>query len=83
MQLADIVSTEGYSKWTGTVVHRFLVLELCRVGRKPIWLRIDRQRAQDVNALRFLAARATTPANDTVGIRAYRLDIVLLKRASF
>jgi len=68
MQLAEIVTTEGYSEWTGTVIHRFLVLELRRVGRKPIWLRIDRQRAQDVNAFRFLAARASTPANDTVGV---------------
>lgn len=67
MQQAEITLSESYSEWTGTVIHRFLILELQRPRRKNIWLRIDRQRAQDVNVLRFLAARATTPANDVVG----------------
>lgn len=83
MQLAEIVATEGYSEWTGTVVHRFLILELQRVGRKSIWLRIDRQRAQDVSALRFLAARASTPANDTVGASNWQYTLLKLSPIHF
>lgn len=82
MQQAEILAAEGYKEWTGTVMHRFLVLELHRFNRKPIWLRVDRRRARDVSAFRFLAARGTTPANDTVRhspgwilLSAQRLDL--------
>lgn len=67
MQQAEIVAAEGYKEWTGRgVLHRFLALELRRPHRKTIWLRIDRRRAPEVSAFRFLASRASTPANDTV-----------------
>lgn len=66
MRQAEIVTAEGYKEWTGRVLHRFLVLELRRPERKTIWLRIDRRRATEVSVLRFLASRASTPANDTV-----------------
>lgn len=66
MQQAEIVAAEGYKQWTGQVVHRFIVLELSRAKRKPIWLRIDRRKARETSAFRFLAAGGTTPANDTV-----------------
>ena len=66
MQQAEITAAEGYKEWAGTVLHRFLVLELHRPKRKSIWLRIDRRKAQDVGTFRLLVARGTTRANDTV-----------------
>lgn len=41
---AEIRCVEQYRVFTGTVIHRFLVLELHRAGRKPIWMRLDRFR---------------------------------------
>lgn len=68
MQRAEIISAEGYKEWIGPILHRFLVLELRRSSRKPIWLRIDRRMAQGVGTFRFIRALATTPANDTVSM---------------
>lgn len=66
MQRTEIVSAEGYKQWTGTVAHRFLVFELRRSGRKPIWLRVRRK--GNIPFVRFLANGAKTPANDTVSL---------------
>ena len=60
LQEAEIISSEGY-------VHRqrFLVFELQRDGKKPIWVTLDRRRSTKVSVLDFLCAAASTPANDT------------------
>lgn len=65
---ATIMSTECYSQPIRLgIVHRFLLMELARPGKKTIWLRLDRRRADAVGTLRFLGAGGSTPANDTVG----------------
>ena len=43
LRRAEILSTECYTEYTGRVVHRFLLLELHREGRKDIWPRLDRR----------------------------------------
>lgn len=56
------------------LVHRFLVLELARKGKKTIWARLDRTRVKPVGPLKvrvagrlkFLIAAGTTPSNDIV-----------------
>lgn len=65
-QAAEIVSTECYVEWTGTVFHRFLILELRRPPRKNAWLRLDRRRRQNMTLFQFLASGGVTPANDQV-----------------
>ena len=67
LQYATIVSTECYTQRIAVqVVHRFLILELKREGKKTIWLRMDRRRSKLVNTQRFLFGRGSTDANDTV-----------------
>lgn len=66
LQCADILSCEGYIQRIGAVKHRFVVLELVRRERKPVWLRLDRRRSTKVSALQFLRSAASTPSNDTV-----------------
>lgn len=66
LRTAEIVSTECYSDKGGAVTHRFLILELQREGRKDVWLRLDRQRGENVSVLRFLAVSGVTKANDRV-----------------
>lgn len=74
LQNARIVSAECYTKSIAIrIVHRFLVLELEREGKKNIWLRLDRRRAKINGAIKFLRDRATTQANDTVS-QCYRRD---------
>lgn len=59
---AEICSVEQYYTWTGTVWHRFLILELNREERKAIWVRLDRHRG---GGLKDLWA-GTAPAHDEV-----------------
>jgi len=66
MQLAEILETECYTVNAGLVTHRFLVLKLCRVGRKEVFLRLDRRRGADTSVLSFLLTAGVTDANDTV-----------------
>lgn len=64
---ATIISTECYQQpILFGIVHRFLLMELARPGKRTIWLRLDRRRSDAVGALRFLGAGGSTPANDTV-----------------
>lgn len=65
---SEIISREGYVQVIGRVQHRFLVLELQRDGKKPIWVafRLDRRRSTKVSVLGVLCAATSTPANDTV-----------------
>ena len=49
---AEIVSIELYSEGAGTGTHSFLVLQLQRQGRKPVFLRLDRR--LDRRIARFL-----------------------------
>lgn len=67
LQNAKIVSAECYCQSIVLrVVHRFLILELEREGKKNIWIRLDRKRARIDGTLKFLRDRGTTRANDTV-----------------
>lgn len=66
LQQANIVMTESYKQHTGGIVHRFLVLELEREGKKPVWLRLDRRLGKDVSKMSFILASGVTNANDTV-----------------
>lgn len=64
---ATIIATECYTQPIRLgVLHRFLMMELTRPGKKSIWLRVDRRRSAKVGALRFVLAGGSTPANDTV-----------------
>lgn len=71
---ATIVSTECYSEsiFAGVIVHRFLLLELARAGKKTIWLRLDRRRSKMVNTSQFLQSGGSTVANDTVRIHPFQ-----------
>lgn len=68
---ADIVSSECYTEPIRLrILHRFLLLELHREGRKPIWVRLDRTRDNFTSTGRFLLLnRARTRANDVVSAR--------------
>ena len=66
LQLARIVSTACYAEDAGSVIHRFLVIELHMPGRKTIWLRLDRRMANNVSFWDFLKASGETAANDAV-----------------
>lgn len=66
LRSAKIVSTECYAMKAGAVMHRFVILELRREGRKDVWLRLDRRRGNKVSFFRFLAASGITQANDRV-----------------
>lgn len=64
---ATILSTECYYQSIRLgIVHRFLLLELSRPGRKTIWLRLDRRRSTVVGTFQFLRSGGSTRANDTV-----------------
>jgi hypothetical protein len=64
LRQAEILSTECYTESTGRVIHRFLILELRREGRKDIWLRLDRRPGSSIPQL--LLTAGTAPAKDTV-----------------
>lgn len=66
LQHARIIRADAYQGFTGQVVHRFIILELERDGRQPIWLRIDRGREKGQSVRRFLAEGATAVAADQV-----------------
>lgn len=66
LRAAEIISTECYAVQASAVMHRFIVLELRRQGRKDVWLRLDRRRGEKISLLQFLAASGTTQANDRV-----------------
>lgn len=71
LQRAEIISAEGYCENIigvkgVAIVHRFLILELRRLGQYSIWLRLDRKRGQGIGLLAVLAASWETSANDTV-----------------
>lgn len=69
---ATIVSTECYTQPIRLgIVHRFLLLELARPGKKKIWLRLDRRLSKRVGPFRFVRAGGSTPANDTVRIELF------------
>jgi hypothetical protein len=61
---AEILSTECYTESSRGVVHRFLILELRREGRKDIWLRLDRRPGSSISQLVLNAG--TVRAKDTV-----------------
>lgn len=68
---AEIASSEC---WTAPirfgVLHRFLVLELRREGRKSIWLRLERTRFKGDSAMKFIWQGGQTRANDIVSDRS-------------
>lgn len=69
---ATIVATECYTQPIRLgVLHRFLMIELHRLGKKSIWLRLDRRRSAKVGAFRFVLSGGSTPANDTVRSRPF------------
>lgn len=67
---AEIVSSECHTQRIRIVlnltVHRFLILELRRGEKKPIWIRLDRTRTKTVSDLDFVRAAGRIQANDTV-----------------
>jgi hypothetical protein len=66
LQRAETISSEAYTERVGAVIHRFLIMEIRREGKKPIWLRLERTRSRSVGVVEFLRAGASTPANDVV-----------------
>jgi hypothetical protein len=44
LESAEIVGVQVWREETGSLMHRFTLLELCRPTRKTIWLRLDRRR---------------------------------------
>ena len=66
LQEAIITMTEGYTEWSGAVVHRFLVLQLKCEDKEPTWLRLDRRMGNDVSTMSFVLKSSVTRANDTV-----------------
>ena len=64
LQTAEIISCECYSERAGIVMHRFLLMQLWRRGKKDIWLRLDRRMAKNTSLRRFLAAAGTTSTLD-------------------
>lgn len=72
---ATIVSTECHSQSNRLgIVHRFLLMELARPGKRSIWLRLDRRRSDNVGVVGFTGAGLSTPANDTVRARLSSTD---------
>lgn len=70
-----IISSECYtSPMPGGLVHRFLMLELRREGRKTIWARLDRTRLKTVGAFQFFVSGGRTDSNDIVSNRALESD---------
>lgn len=69
LQTAKIVSTEGYAMITNAIVHRFLLLELRRDGKRGIWLRLDRLRGRKGSMFKFLRNGGVSDANDRVCTR--------------
>lgn len=61
---ATIRSSESYTLFNGRVVHRFLVLELLRVGKPSVWLRLDRRPATSL--ARNIMHLGSAPAHDEV-----------------
>lgn len=68
---ADIVSSESFVEPLRLgIVHRFLLLELRRSGRKTIWARLERLRYKLASNWTFILAGAQTRANDSVSLNA-------------
>lgn len=67
LQNAQIVSTECYTEPIALgIVHRLLIVELERKGKKNIWIRLDRRREKLAGSMKFFLDRGTCRANDTV-----------------
>lgn len=62
LQRAGIVAVEGYVEHL--VSHRFLVLELRRLRRKPIWLRLERRPGRSF--ISVAGSLGSVPTLDTV-----------------
>ena len=67
LRRAEILSIQCYTEFNGRVVHRFLILELHREGRKGIWLRLDRRHGW--STWQLLCAVGKAPAKDTVSTK--------------
>lgn len=64
LRRAQIISTECYTERSGGILHRFLVLQLYREEKKPIYIRLDRR--VGTSTLNLLLRRGSAPAKDTV-----------------
>lgn len=64
LRQAQVTSTECYTERNRGILHRFLVLELCREGKKPIFIRVDRRVSASTMGLLF--GFGSAPAKDTV-----------------
>lgn len=76
LQTAEIVKSECYARRIASlagveIVHRYLVLELRRKGKKPIWVRLDRTSDKAASRLHMVRSGGRTKDNDTVSI--YRI----------
>lgn len=65
------------------VHHRFIILRLERDDNKVIWLRIDRRRDKSQGMLGFIAAGATSPANDEVSAFVCGIEVFSLLSSGY
>lgn len=63
LQGAGIVRSRTFVQKKLVAPHRYLVLELRRDGRKPVWLRLERKPTSRSD---LASGRGRTPANDVV-----------------
>lgn len=73
LQHAEIFASECYTKqivsFLGfSIVHRYLVLELRREGKKTLWVRLDRTPDRAIGVLSMMRFRGNTKANDVVSM---------------
>ena len=81
LQSAEILTTEIYSTFSGAVRHRFLLIELRRLGKKDLWLRLDRRRDRSIPVLLFAATSSVTPHAMVRHVAYRRLASVYLTNA--
>ncbi|KAF8342236.1 uncharacterized protein EI90DRAFT_3208365 [Cantharellus anzutake] len=73
LQTARIISTSCYSQYRNLILHRFLILQLRRPGKRDIWLRIDRRAG--LSPLKLAQKLGKTRANDTAQLSASEKDL--------
>lgn len=66
LRATEIISSECYSELAKGVMHRFILLELCRPRRKTVWVRLDRRPEESMSFMRLLAMSKVTKPNDRV-----------------
>ncbi|KAF8316119.1 hypothetical protein DL93DRAFT_794271 [Clavulina sp. PMI_390] len=60
----------------GAFLHRFIVLELHRQGRKPVYLRLDRRLGKGASTFSLIRSSGSTPANDVAQFASFKKDLM-------